>query len=522
MSPRRRPRARAPLLGALAATVLAACGSSSPPQTDPATVVPAGVPLYVGVVVHPGGSLGTHALAAARTVTGQAQPFAGVEATIDTLAGPSVSFTRDIEPWLGRSAGAFFTSLAGGLSLQAASASAGAAVIDVADHGSAQSFLEHLTSTSGAHAASYRGVAYDLNPQGIAYGFVGPFVVIGVRSAFEAVVDTRDGAPALSSSATFAPVRSTAPADTVGELHVGSRALVAALPAGASATSLLGLARAVVASSSIAALDASLQVPAANSLVASVALTGGGASPSAGPTAAQVFAGLPGDSWLALGTGTLGPSLERLLATVPSGSALGGSTIASLLDLLRTLDGGPQHLLRWAGPTGVFAAGSGLLDLTAGITIVARDDALARAAIPRIAARLSPGATPSSVTVPGSDAGLSVPLSGLPISVDIVHVPGKVVIGLGSASVQAALHPSSTLGGSQVGAAAARTLGGGVEPSLLIDFPTLVNVVGTVNQLTGSPILGTLPAVASRLGDVVAGTASSGNTRTLRVVLNLQ
>lgn len=483
--------------------------------------MPAGVPLYLGVVARPGGTLGTQALSAARTLTGQAQPFAGVEATIDSLAGPSVSFTREIEPWLGRSAGAFFTSLAGGLSLHGASPSAGAAVVDVADHGSAQSFLSHLTSTSGAQAASYRGVGYALTPQGIAYGFVGPFVVIGVRSAFEAVVDTHDGGPALSTSATFASVRDSAPADTVAELHVGSRALVAALPAGAAASGVLGLARAVAGSSSIAALDASLQVPAASSLVVSLAVTGGGAGPSAGPTAAQVFAGLPGDSWLALGTGALGPSLERLLAAVPSGSALGGSTIGSVLDLLRTLDGGAQHLLRWAGPTGVFAAGSGLLDLTAGITITTRNDALARAAIPQIAARLSPGATPAALAVPGSDAGLSVPLSGLPISVDIVHVPGKVVIGLGSASVQAALHPSSTLGGSQVGAAAARTLGGGA-PSLLIDFPTLVNVIDTVNQLTGTPILGTLPAVTSRLGDVVAGTASSGDTRTVRVVINLQ
>ena len=117
---------------------------------------------------------------------------------------------------------------------------------------------------------------------------------------------------------------------------------------------------------------------------------------------------------------------------------------------------------------------------------------------------------------------MSVALAGLPIAIDIVHAPGKVVIGLGSASVQAALHPPSTLGASAVGSAAARTLGGGVEPSLLIDFPTLVNVYAAVNQLAGSPILGTLPAVTSTLGDAVNGTVSSGDTRTVRVVLTLR
>ncbi len=525
MSPRRRPgrHGRAAIAAALAATLLAACGSSSPPPADPAAVVPASAPLYVGATVHPGGQLGAQTLAIARRLTGHQQPFASIEATIDSLAGPGVDFTRDVEPWLGARAGAFFTSLAGGLSLNGASRSAGAAVIDVSDHGSAQSFLQHLATATGAHPSGYRGVSYELTPRGIAFGFVGPFVVIGVQPAVNAVIDTHAGAPALSTSATFAHAVAGAPADTVAVIHIGSRALVAALPAGAASSSLLAVTRAIVASSSIEAIDATLQVPAADSLVVTAALTGGGAGPSSGPSAAQVFNGLPGDSWLALGTGTLGPSLQRLLAVLPNDAGLGTSSLVSVLDLLRTLNGGTRHLLGWAGPTGVFAAGSGLLDITAGVVIHATDDARARAAVPAIAAALgSPGTRPSRLSLPGTDAGFSVPLSGLPIAIDIVHAPGKVVIGLGSASVQAALHPSSTLGGSAVGSAAARTLGAGVQPSLLVDFPTLVSVYGAVNQLAGSPILGTLPAVTSALGDVVAGTVSSGDTRTVRIVLTLR
>jgi hypothetical protein len=526
MPPARRVRTRgraALVLLALAATLLAACGSSSPPQGDPATVVPAGAPVYVGATVRPGGQLGAQALDVARRLTGHQQPFASIEAMIAGLAGPQVSFTRDIQPWLGERAGAFFTSLAGGLSLRGASSSAGAAVIDVSDHGSAQTFLTHLASTSGAHPTSYRGVSYELTPGGVAFGFVGSFVVIGVQAAVRAVIDTHAGAPSLSTSAAYARARSQAPADTVAELHVGSSALLAALPASASVGSLLQITRAVLASSSIEAIDASLAVPSASSLVLSLGLTGGGAGPSSAPTAAQVFDSLPGDSWLALGTGALGPSLERLLAVLPPGSALGTSSLVEVLDLLRTLDGGGQHLLRWAGPTGVFAAGSGLLDLTAGVVITSSDDAAARAAVARIAAHLSaPGSTPTALSVPGTDAGLSVPLSGLPIAVDIVHAPGKVVIGLGSASVQAALHPTSTLGSSSIGQAAARTLGGGVAPSLLVDFPTLVSVIDGVNGLTGSPIFGTLPGFTSTLSDVVAGTVGSGADRTVRVVVNLQ
>ncbi len=52
----------------------------------------------------------------------------------------------------------------------------------------------------------------------------------------------------------------------------------------------------------------------------------------------------------------------------------------------------------------------------------------------------------------------------------------KFVIGLGEASVTAALHPTSTLSAPRVASAAA-TLGEGIQPSLIVDFPTLLSLL---------------------------------------------
>ena len=92
---------------------------------------------------------------------------------------------------------------------------------------------------------------------------------------------------------------------------------------------------------------------------------GAGPSPSS-PSAAQVFDGLPGDSWLALGTRQRGrPSDSRSSGCSPAPPerlqtrhvvarrACSRRSCARL-----TAD---EHLLSWMGPAGVFAAGNGLL-----------------------------------------------------------------------------------------------------------------------------------------------------------------
>jgi len=65
LPPRRLTAALIPVL-VLATVALAGCGSSSSPgsSTDPADVIPASAPLYLGAVVHPSGTLKTDATTA--------------------------------------------------------------------------------------------------------------------------------------------------------------------------------------------------------------------------------------------------------------------------------------------------------------------------------------------------------------------------------------------------------------------------------------------------------------------------
>src|SRR6202022_2680090 len=92
------------------------CGSSQSPSKgfDPARVVPASAPLFVGAIVRPTGALSARALAAGKTLTHQANPYLRLLGALQTPGSPPLDYKRDLAPWLGAQAGAFLSAAAGG------------------------------------------------------------------------------------------------------------------------------------------------------------------------------------------------------------------------------------------------------------------------------------------------------------------------------------------------------------------------------------------------------------------------
>ncbi|HSD81741.1 MAG TPA: hypothetical protein VLB47_13825, partial [Solirubrobacteraceae bacterium] len=138
----RRPLIAASAAAALAAG-LAACGSSSggAGDGDPAAAVPAGAPLYVEAVVRPDGAEGDAAQALLRKVLRTGDPSAKLIALLDDAGSTrGVDFRRDVEPWLGRKAGAGMTRVSAG----PGGNGAGLAVIDSRDDAKASAHLDAL------------------------------------------------------------------------------------------------------------------------------------------------------------------------------------------------------------------------------------------------------------------------------------------------------------------------------------------------------------------------------------------
>ena len=150
---------------------------------------------------------------------------------------------------------------------------------------------------------------------------------------------------------------------------------------------------------------------------------------------------LPGESWLAAGLGNVGgaaggslkaarPALAGEHAGLLRGRRRGGLarqqtglSVKGLLEgLLAPLDAlsantaqARRDFLSWMGDAGVFASGSSVLELKAGVVIDSTNPAASRAAVAKLSSALrQAGGEATPATIPGTEAAVEAKLTGLP------------------------------------------------------------------------------------------------------------
>jgi hypothetical protein len=575
VDPQRRPR-RVLAASLTAATVLAcaACGSSHSSGTtiDPASAVPATAPLYASATVRPDGALQSAARAAGRALTQQADPYLRLLGALQTPGSPALDFKRDVAPWLGPRAGVFLGSTGGAgeadvsrlLSLLqqgllgessatggfpfAAHGVDGAFVLDSSDATKARSFIATQARRAGAHAAAYRGTSYQATAGGIAFGIVHRLVVIGSESALHGVIDTTAGGPSLARATAYSTLLGSTPSGTLAHVYANAGALARAGNAPSqgltSVVSLLAGGRPV---------NISL-IPSRNSIAVDADALAAGTTPASGgllsssSEASRAMGELPGESWLAVGLGDVGSTLGSDVQALQGLASLGGSPtgpspeaqsslnvkglIEGILAPIRALGADTPAAKRdfasWMGSAGLFAAGTGLLELKGGVVIDSKNAALSRAAVGKLAALLRKGGgSVQPASIPGTEAAVAARLRGLPVVLDIAagrsaSGQSKFVIGIGEASVEAALNPSSTLAGAASYGAAAAALGAGFQPSISVDFPTLLGLlegIGLNEDPTISPFVPYLRSLTTLAG---GGKRLGGGIERFRLVFGLQ
>ncbi len=173
------------------------------------------------------------------------------------------------------------------------------------------------------------------------------------------------------------------------------------------------------------------------------------------------------------------------------------------------------------GSGGVFASGTGLLELKGAIVIESTNPAASKAAVARLGALLSAGGDAvQKVSIPGTDAAIEVRVSGLPLALDVADGRAssgqtKFVLGLGEASVAEALNPPSTLAGSSTSSTAAATLGEGIQPSVIFQVPTLLGLLEGVGLSEDPTLAPVLPLLRARLTTLAGGGRSQRRVRAL-------
>jgi len=441
--------------------------------------------------------------------------------------------------------------------LQAAfgtSSAQGALVLDTSDVEKAKSFLEGQAHSAGAHTTSFHGVTYQVSPDGIAEGIVHKFAVIGSETGIKSVIETAAGGPSLAQASAYSKLTSTAEHGALANAYLSPEELESTLKSSDGGSSggstgggsggssedsnsaesilpllegLLGnpgqLYLSVIPSSNQVALNLDTLPPASSSdgsnssaSASSSTVSGADHTEPLGESGAQVLRGLPGSSWLALGIGNLGGALGNGAQGLDALGSLGSALDIDGIDfgkLLAPLTSGSlnvqRDLLSWAGSAGVYVSGSSVLALQAAVVITSNDRARSRAAVAQLAqAYRAAGGHTSSTSVPGTETAVTVRLPSFPLALTIAAGQGKFVAGLGTSSITEALNPQSTLGNAPSYGAAISTLGGGIEPSALIEFHVLSGLLESLGLNQASGFSGFASAIAP-VGTVTAGGGQS-------------
>ncbi len=257
---------------------------------------------------------------------------------------------------------------------------------------------------------------------------------------------------------------------------------------------------------------------------------------------------MPSESWLAIGLGhvsatitqdvqglqSLGSLMSTLGGAGPESDAglsvsgiLGGMT-APLSVLGANTAQAKADFASWMGSAGIFASGSSLLELRAGVVIASKNAAHSRAAVAELADQLrKAGGSVSTASIPGTEAAVGARLSGLPVVLDIAAGrdaagQAKFVLGVGEASVAAALRPSGTLSSATTRSAATSALGEGAQPSLMVNFPTLLGLLEGLG-LTESPSISKFVPYLRSLSTLAGGGRDlGGEVERFKLVLGLQ
>jgi hypothetical protein len=482
--------------------------------------------------VRPSGSLAQGIDAASKRLLGITDPGPKLDALIDKSIMSGASYETDVKPWLGQQAA--IAVLAGTTTAHADFA----IVVDQTDSAKAKTATTNpglFTSSDGTRdtlaQASYRGVSYtkDLTSNEDV-GVVGDYVVVANDpAAFDAIVDTDKGAASLAASSGYKQAVNAELTGADGVAYVPLLRLIDALipTTGAASSTAEGILQQLRAQYAKAILSGSARFDS-NGAAIDFAESGVDTSSSSGE--ANPIGTLPSGSWLALGVTGVGPSVGKLfseLGQLGSSGASGelGSFTSSLAEIQQVTGVNVEGDLRSITTAGFFAKGSNLSTLEAGVVLGVKDPSQAPVIVKQFGRLATLIATSDHAFSVGSlsqtniQAGFTIREPSLPYTFDVAAGGGRIVIALGTTSLNDALASSGRLSASSSYSTATSLLGSGIQPDLIVDLPAIVALLKSLGVASSASTASALPYV-ERLGTIALGSGTTSGERHVRIVIS--
>jgi hypothetical protein len=479
-------------LSLLAALVGACGGGSASGGADPASAVPADAPFYLEAVVRPEGDLREDALAAAGKVLRTDDPSGRISELLDKAlqddGGTKLDYEKDVKPWLGERAGAWFT-----VSTDDQGEGAGAAIVAITDEEAALAAVGKARDSGGKPATkrSYAGSDYELDQDGNAVGVAEDFLIAGSEAEFKRTLDALKDGKTLADAEPYQDGTDNLADDRLGHFYADFKRLVEiGLEQDPEAEQQLRQFEQLVpldklgpllgsfsANGDRLALDMTVDFSGAKSLGALGSLATGAGTP--------LIQELPGGTWGAFGAPKYGESLRASLDQLAG--AFGGAAMENELRKRYGIDL-DDDVLSWIGDVAFFIRGDSLATLDGGAVIQVTDEDKAAAGFTKLVGLLRSVADVEAkpIDIDGADAAFAVQDGTTPKPIVFARGSGKVVIAYGTDAAAQALVPSDKLGDAEIYGQAKDALEDDLDPSFLISIPAVISLVDAIGEADAS------------------------------------
>jgi hypothetical protein len=494
----------------------AGCGGGSG-SSNPVSAAPADSLLFVEGTIRPTGELKENADAIAERLTGHEGLGDFIASELEGRAreeGETFDFEREVSPWLGARAGAYFRRYDG------EDFSRGAVILQSTDDAAAQRFIarEAKRGDDPASGASYKGVDFEVDGDS-AVGLVGDLVVAAEDEAsFKDAVDAAGGA-SLSGEKRFERAIAGATEGSLADVFVDVGAMLEE-----SEGSIDPEARRILRGAGIdpgeATVVASL-IPRGD--VVELDLSSDLAGEEApGGDASELLGRLPAGSVAAIGVPGFGKQLEAAIDSLDRSGIPGEVPPGELISGLKAAGIDPGRIAANLGDGGVFVEGESERSLGGALVVDTEDPQRARDTVTSIGLFLRRADTPGVTALKGAASGFSIrdreELGERPLA--IVAKGGRIAIGYGIAPALRGLDGGAPLSGNPAYREAVAALGE-IPISAFVDGPAALRLASSLVPRSDEDFRDAEPYLR-KISSVAIGSVSDGDLATATLIVSIE
>lgn len=503
-------------LALLAGLLLAACGGGGG-GADPASVAPAGSPLYVEAAVHPEGELKTNVEALAEKIADVENLGELIVSELEQSAddsGEELDFATEVEPWLGEHGGLFFESYDGN------DFSGYGLAVQTSDTGASEEFIDKHAGDEGepAEDGSFEGVDFKVDPgDGTTVGVVDDlFLLAEDEATFKHAVEAANG-DSLADEESFSTAMEAASEKSLADVYIDVGGLLEQAGGEIDAETNQLLESAGIDPEDATAV-ASL-VPGSDQIAIDFTTNVGESEPG---DASKLLETLPGGSFAAFSTANVGKQIAEGIKALDEQGVPGELEPGELNAALGALGIDLEKVAKSLKEVAIFAQGNTEKNLTGALVFTASGSE-AKQLVAQIGKLLRLSNTPGVTVLSGKASGFSISSPDLGSKPLVVATEGeRIAISYGLAASAAALSAGegSSLGGDPAFKEAKEALGD-TPISGFVDGPAALALVQNLIPADEEEEFEEARPYLEKIAFAAAGAGNDGDLTTSKVIVGL-